>query len=65
MKCKRCGAVVVVDEREGLHRLVYSHEDWQRLCMYRDAEGLATCPEMIGRIRATMLPRAPNGHVDD
>jgi hypothetical protein len=60
-QCPRCGVRLAIDPDETPLRIEYDHAEWRRVCVHPEAEGLATCPEMIDRLRAIMRRRGGDG----
>jgi hypothetical protein len=53
----RAGVRFAIDPDEIPLRFEYDHAEWRRVCAHPEADGLASCPEMIDLRRMIMQRR--------
>ena len=51
LECPLCGTTCTVDTDQDSIVIDYDYDEWRRRCRHSDADDLATCPEMLARIR--------------
>ncbi len=51
LTCPRCRITCSVEADQDPITIEYNYDEWRKQCVHANVDGLATCPEMLPRLR--------------